>query len=193
MRAAARQKFWRFTTLHPRGSSSPSRGMSGVPWRAVRRSRFSRCLSAPGVDRRGRDGPSASGRQVEGRGRGEQLATELALDDPVTRVKEGLIARLSAGGEIGRIRTVAAAMESDDLKSLKRALGPAMVLDVKTLGWGRQHTWPTRKRSPFSTECEPGQGQLRTRRVSGSRACSSTMRDGHESSSRRSRSAACGR
>jgi hypothetical protein len=85
-------------------------------------------------------GLQASTDKAEAEAAGELLAMELALEDPVARMKEGLISRLGAGSEIGRIRPVATAMESDDLESLKTALGPAMVLDVKTLGWGLQHS-----------------------------------------------------
>jgi hypothetical protein len=81
----------------------------------------------------------ASTEKAEAEAAGEQLAIELALDDPVIRVKEGLIAGLTAEGAVGRIRPAATAMDSDDVKSLKGALGPARVLDVKTLGWGLRH------------------------------------------------------
>lgn len=78
----------------------------------------------------------ASMERTEAEAVGERLAMELALEDPVTRVKEGLIAGLTVKGTVGRIRAAATAMESDDIRSLKRALGRATVLDVKTLGWG---------------------------------------------------------
>lgn len=77
--------------------------------------------------------------KAEAEAAGEQLALELALEDPVARVKEGLIARMSSGGELTHVRPVATAMDTDDLKSLKRALGSTMVLDVKTTGWGLRH------------------------------------------------------
>jgi hypothetical protein len=67
---------------------------------------------------------------------GRQLMLEIPLEDPAVRVKDRLISRLSADGRIGPIRPAAAAMDSDDLKSLKQALGPVTVLDVRTTSWG---------------------------------------------------------
>jgi hypothetical protein len=67
---------------------------------------------------------------------GQQLMLEIPLEDPAIRVKDRLISGLGADGRIGPIRPAAAAMDSDDLKSLKQALGPVTVLDVRTTGWG---------------------------------------------------------
>lgn len=69
------------------------------------------------------------------RSAGADLTNEVGLEDPVVLLKERLASRL-AGEGISRIRPVAAAMDSDDLKRLKQAFGSATVLDVKTKGWG---------------------------------------------------------
>jgi hypothetical protein len=67
---------------------------------------------------------------------GQQLMMEIPLEDPVVRVKDRLISGLSAESGIGRIRAAATAMAGDDLKSLKQAVGPVTVLDVRTTRWG---------------------------------------------------------
>jgi hypothetical protein len=74
--------------------------------------------------------------RTEAEAAGEQLTTEIPLEDPVVRVKDLLISGLSAESGIGRIRPAATAMDSDDLKSLKQALGSVTVLDVRTTSWG---------------------------------------------------------
>lgn len=67
---------------------------------------------------------------------GQQLMLEIPLADPIVRVKDRLLSRLSAESGIGPIRPAPTAMDSDDLKSLKQALGPVTVLDVRTTSWG---------------------------------------------------------
>lgn len=74
--------------------------------------------------------------KAEGEAAGDLLTREIPLQDPVVRVKDGLISGLSAEGGLGRIRPAATAMDSDDLKSLKHVLGSVTVFDVRTTNWG---------------------------------------------------------
>ncbi|HET9489599.1 MAG TPA: hypothetical protein VFR64_07585, partial [Methylomirabilota bacterium] len=78
-----------------------------------------------------------SAQEAEERAAGTELANEVGLEDPVGGLKERLASRLAGGAGIRDIRSVAAAMDSDDLKSLKQAFGSSKtVLDLKTTGWG---------------------------------------------------------
>lgn len=68
---------------------------------------------------------------------GEKIATDYPLEDPLLRIMERVVSGLASGVRLDTLRRVKHAVKAGtDLEGLKRELGPAVVLDFRTLSWG---------------------------------------------------------
>jgi hypothetical protein len=67
---------------------------------------------------------------------GNELRTQLALEDPVLRSKERLVKVVQSGLDLTQVRSIPKPQEGDAVASIKRAYGDGVLLDVRTTRWG---------------------------------------------------------